>query len=76
MDTNIATDEFADIRPYHDHEVREVLDGLIEDDEFISAIINLRIKRQTKLMKALAYPFVSITSRASKTSSRSLLIGC
>jgi len=58
MDTNIATDEFADIRPYHDHEVREVLDGLIEDDEFISAIINLRIKRQTKLMKALAYPFV------------------
>ena len=55
---DIDTDEFADIRPYHDHEVREVLDNLIEDDEFISAIINLRIRRQTKLMKALAYPFV------------------
>ena len=55
---DIDTDEFADIRPYHDHEVREVLDSLIEDDEFISAIINLRIRRQTKLMKALAYPFV------------------
>lgn len=52
------SDEFADIRPYHDHEVREVIDRLIEDDEFISAIINLRVKRQTKLMKALAYPFV------------------
>ncbi len=52
------SDEFADIRPYHDHEVREVIDRLIEDDEFISSIINLRVKRQTKLMKALAYPFV------------------
>ena len=56
MDT--INDEFADIRPYHDHEVREVLDRLIDDDEFISAIINLRVKKQTKLMKALAYPFV------------------
>lgn len=51
-------DEFADIRPYHDDEVRPALDRLIEDDEFISAIINLRVKKQTKLMKALAYPFV------------------
>ncbi len=55
---DITNDEYADIRPYHDYEVREVLDRLIEDDEFISAIINLRVKKQTKLMKALAYPFV------------------
>ncbi len=52
------TSAFEDIRAYHDEEVRPALDRLIEDDEFISAIIDLRIKKRSKLMKALAYPFV------------------
>lgn len=37
-------DEFADIRPYADHEVRAVLDAMLRDDELIVTIANLRLK--------------------------------
>lgn len=58
MSTKNVEYDFEDIRPFHDHEVRAALDRLIDDDEFISAIIDLRRKKRSRLLKALAYPFV------------------
>jgi hypothetical protein len=39
------TDPFADIRPYHDSEVRAVLDRLLSDDEFILTLGRLRLPK-------------------------------
>ena len=37
------TDQFADIRPYHDSEVRPVLERLLADNEFILTLGRLRL---------------------------------
>jgi glycerol-3-phosphate O-acyltransferase len=39
------TDQFAEIRPYHDHEVRPVLERLLADDEFILTLGRLRLPK-------------------------------
>jgi hypothetical protein len=39
------TDQFADIRPYHDNEVRAVLDRLLNDDDFILTLGRLRLPK-------------------------------
>ena len=49
-------DPFADIRPYHDSEVREVLERLLAEDEFISAISSLKLKRWAKLLSVIVTP--------------------
>lgn len=51
-------DQFADIRPYHDSEVPEVLTRLLAEDEFISAISSLKFKHWAKLFSFLVNPCV------------------
>lgn len=50
MDT---TDQFQEIRPYNDDEVRAVLDSLLDDEGFIRAIAGFRHPRLYALMPAL-----------------------
>ena len=52
-------DEFADIRPYHDDEVREVLDRLLLDPELIGAVASLRMPRLNRWFPGLLRPLVS-----------------
>lgn len=40
--TDVNTDAFADIRPYHDDEVQAAIRRLITDQEFIDAILHYR----------------------------------
>lgn len=49
-------DKFADIRPYHDHEVHSVINSIIDDDEFISALINLKLSRLPAFLRQLLKP--------------------
>lgn len=51
-------DEFADIRPYTDEEVRPVLDRLLADDELIIAIGRLRLGRWYQRIPWLFGPIV------------------
>jgi hypothetical protein len=50
-------DRFADIRPYHDNEVRPVIDNLLANDEFIENTVSMRFPRLgapfTKLLRPL-----------------------
>ncbi|WP_284450114.1 1-acyl-sn-glycerol-3-phosphate acyltransferase [Spongiibacter tropicus] len=52
-------DEFADIRPYHDNEVRDVLDRLLIDPELIAAVASLRMPRLNRWFPGLLRPLVS-----------------
>ena len=52
--------DFEDIRPYHDHEVRQVVDSLLADQEFSAAIARYRYLR-------LYAWFPMITSKLVKT---------
>ena len=46
--------EFDDIRPYHDHEVREVLSRLQASAEIVDALIKFQFPRLGSLVKPLA----------------------
>jgi hypothetical protein len=50
------TDPFADIRPYHDAEVRPVLDRLLLDPEFLENLAKLRLPRLTERFPNLVRP--------------------
>lgn len=52
------TDPFADIRPYHDAEVRPVLDRLLLDPEFLENIAKLRLPQLTARFPGLVRPVV------------------
>jgi len=52
------TDPFADIRPYHDAEVRPVLDRLLLDAEFLENLGKLRLPRLTARFPGLVRPLV------------------
>ncbi len=56
-------DEFADIRPYRDSEVREVLDRLLVDRELLDAVANLRMPRANRWFPKLLRPLVSAVLR-------------
>ena len=56
-------DEFADIRPYRDSEVREVLDRLLVDDELLSAVAALRMPRASRWFPKLLRPLISVILR-------------
>lgn len=43
-------DKYKEIRPYSDHEIRPVLDRLIEDPEFLSSIASFYAPRLSRLM--------------------------
>ncbi|MEH6591308.1 MAG: 1-acyl-sn-glycerol-3-phosphate acyltransferase [Halioglobus sp.] len=52
------TDPFADIRPYRDEEVSPVLERLLSDPEFLTALGRLRFPRAAGLLPWLIKPLV------------------
>lgn len=52
------TDPFAEIRPYHDDEIRPVLDRLLHDHEFLENLAKLRLPQLTARFPALVRPLV------------------
>ena len=52
------TDPFADIRPYRDDEVEDVVARLLGTPEFLSAIASLRLGRLAAIAPALLRPLV------------------
>lgn len=53
------TDPFADIRPYHDAEVRPVLDRLLIDPEFLESLAKLKLPKLTARFPGLVRPVVN-----------------
>lgn len=51
-------DPFADIRPYHDQEVPQVISRLLADPELIDAITRLKFKHLPSMMRLLLRPLV------------------
>ncbi len=49
-------DKFAEIRPYNDDEVHQVINNIINDDEFFSALINLKLSRLPNLFRKILKP--------------------
>lgn len=58
MTTN--NDPFIEIRPYNDDEIAAALDRLVNDEEFVSAILNHRFSNYSAWLKALMSPIVKI----------------
>ncbi len=53
-----TTDPYIDIRPYNDDEIPAALSRLINDQEFISAILKHRFKHHSAWLRALMAPLV------------------
>ncbi|MCL6417483.1 1-acyl-sn-glycerol-3-phosphate acyltransferase [Aestuariirhabdus sp. Z084] len=51
-------DTYKDIRPYRDHEVREVLDRLLQDDAFIATLSRFRFPRLSRWFSVVLHPLV------------------
>lgn len=49
-------DKFVDIRPYNDDEVQQVINNIINDDEFFSALINLKLSRLPDFFRRILKP--------------------
>jgi len=49
----MTEDKFREIRPYHDGEIRAVLDNLIEDPELLASIASFYAPRLTRLIPAV-----------------------
>ncbi len=60
MAASPSNDPFQNIRPYHDNEVSDVLNRLIHDDEFISAITQYQFPRMAGAFGWLLKPAVRI----------------
>ncbi|TON03879.1 acyltransferase, partial [Vibrio parahaemolyticus] len=58
------TDPYIEIRPYNDEEIPAALDRLIQDDEFITAILDHRFENKAKWFKMLMSPFLRIYLKA------------
>lgn len=56
----INTDPYIDIRPYSDDEVPAAIDRLIQDDEFIAAILHHRFSNHAAWFKAVMTPLVKV----------------
>lgn len=46
-------DKFVDIRPYQDDEIRPVLDGLLDNEEFLASIASFYYPRLTRMFPSL-----------------------
>lgn len=55
-----SNDPYFDIRPYNDDEIPAALNRLINDDEFINAIIKHRFASKNRLVRSLIVPFVKM----------------
>ncbi len=53
-----TTDPYQDIRPYNDEEIPAAIKRLLNDEEFITAIIDHRFEQQPKWLKSMMGPFV------------------
>ncbi|EPC03464.1 acyltransferase [Litchfieldella anticariensis FP35 = DSM 16096] len=58
-----ASDPFADIRPYHDDEVAEVLARLADDAELLDALTQYKLPRLARFAPKLARAIVSFALR-------------
>jgi 1-acyl-sn-glycerol-3-phosphate acyltransferase len=56
----LTTDPYQEIRPYTDEEIPAAIDRLINDDEFIDAIVKHRIAKNAVWLKSIITPFVKI----------------
>ncbi|CAH0537511.1 1-acyl-sn-glycerol-3-phosphate acyltransferase [Vibrio marisflavi] len=54
------TDPYIEIRPYNDDEIPAAIDRLINDEEFINAILQHRFSNHAKWFTTLMTPFVKI----------------
>ncbi|MCY9803648.1 1-acyl-sn-glycerol-3-phosphate acyltransferase [Vibrio scophthalmi] len=54
------TDPYIEIRPYHDDEIPAAIDRLIQDEEFISAILQHRFSNHAPWFKTLMAPLVKV----------------
>lgn len=55
---NKRMDKFADIRPYNDDEITDVIASIIADDEFIAAVRWLKFPRLPALFNVLLFPLL------------------
>jgi len=46
-------DKFKEIRPYHDHEIRPVIDRLVTDSEFLSSIASFYAPKMSRLFPSV-----------------------
>lgn len=53
-------DPYAEIRPYNDEEIPAAIERLIQDDEFISAILQHRFPQRSPWFKGLVKPFLRL----------------
>lgn len=53
-------DPYIDIRPYNDEEIPAAIDRLINDAEFIDAILQHRFSNHAPWFKALMSPMVKV----------------
>lgn len=53
-----TTDPYQEIRPYNDEEIPAAIERLINDEEFITAILEHRFERQPSWLKTMMGPFV------------------
>lgn len=58
------TDPYIEIRPYNDEEIPAALDRLIQDDEFITAILDHRFANKAAWFKTLMSPILRIYLKA------------
>ncbi len=67
----MENDIYKDIRPYNDSEVQGALQRLIQDDEFITAIIHYRFSKLPRVIARLLKPILKaiLTRRWSKIES-------
>ncbi|MFG6179186.1 1-acyl-sn-glycerol-3-phosphate acyltransferase [Halomonas sp. THAF12] len=63
MHTEDSSDPWAEIRPYHDHEVAEVLTRLAKDPELLDALTRFRLPRLAKWMPRLSRAIASTAVR-------------
>ena len=55
-----TTDPYFDIRPYNDDEIPAAIDRLINDEEFINAILHYRFSNHANWFKALMSPILRV----------------
>ena len=55
-----SNDPFIEIRPYNDDEIPAALDRLVNDEEFVSAILNHRFSNHASWFQAIMSPMVKI----------------
>lgn len=58
-----SMDQFKDIEPYTDNDVRPTLKRLLKDNEFIRAMAKLKFPRSAKLVPGLVVPLVRLGLR-------------